>query len=152
MPRRSRFVLPEVAHHVTQRGNNRQNVFFLRQPVRAGLSAAAWEWRWSSARGHCVKTAVDTVLDCDWIAQVGGWNHAGWRENLANAIPEEHWAAVRHATRTGEPLGSSEFVTNLERQAGRRLRVLDRGRPRKRAEREAARKDNTPSPSCFDAL
>jgi putative transposase len=28
MPRRARFVLPGVPHHVTQRGNNRQDVFF----------------------------------------------------------------------------------------------------------------------------
>jgi len=28
MPRRPRFVLPGVPHHVTQRGNNRQPVFF----------------------------------------------------------------------------------------------------------------------------
>jgi len=28
MPRRPRFVLPDVPHHVTQRGNNRQDVFF----------------------------------------------------------------------------------------------------------------------------
>jgi REP-associated tyrosine transposase len=28
MPRRPRFVVPGVAHHVTQRGNNRQDVFF----------------------------------------------------------------------------------------------------------------------------
>jgi putative transposase len=165
MPRRSRFVLPEVAHHVTQRGNNRQSVFFsdddrslyldlltrhaarhhthvlgyclmtnhvhlvviperadslartlgrthseyalalnhsnqrsghlwqnrfyscpldaahleevLRyvdlNPVRAGLAAAARDWPWSSARRHCAEAAVDTVLDCDWIARVGGW-------------------------------------------------------------------------------
>ncbi len=28
MPRRPRFVVPGVPHHVTQRGNNRQDVFF----------------------------------------------------------------------------------------------------------------------------
>ena len=28
MPRRSRFVIPRVPHHVTQRGNHRENVFF----------------------------------------------------------------------------------------------------------------------------
>src|SRR5262245_66682086 len=28
MPRRPRIVIPGVAHHVTQRGNNRQQVFF----------------------------------------------------------------------------------------------------------------------------
>jgi hypothetical protein len=42
--------------------------------------------------------------------------------------------AVRRATHTGEPLGSREFVTTLERQAGRRLRVLARGRPPKKPE------------------
>jgi putative transposase len=228
MPRRSRFVLPEVAHHVTQRGNNRQNVFFsaddrtlyldlltrhaarhharilgyclmtnhvhlvivpgqadslartlgrthseyalalnhstrrsghlwqnrfyscpldaghreeaLRyvdlNPVRAGLAATACEWPWSSARAHCVEGAIDTVLDCDWIGRMGGWDHAGWRECLASASPEDDWSAVRHATRTGEPLGSREFVAHLERQAGRRLRVRERGRPKKRPEPE----------------
>jgi putative transposase len=28
MPRRARIVIPDVPHHVTQRGNNKQNVFF----------------------------------------------------------------------------------------------------------------------------
>ena len=48
-------------------------------------------------------------------------------------MPEEECAAVRRATGTGEPLGSPEFLRSLERAAGRRLRVLDRGRPRKRS-------------------
>ncbi len=29
MPRVARIVIPGVAHHVTQRGNNRQDVFFV---------------------------------------------------------------------------------------------------------------------------
>ena len=28
MPRRPRFVVPGLPHHITQRGNNRQDVFF----------------------------------------------------------------------------------------------------------------------------
>ncbi len=28
MPRRPRFVMPGIAHHITQRDNNRQDVFF----------------------------------------------------------------------------------------------------------------------------
>jgi len=28
MPRRARVIVPGVAHHVTQRGNNRQQVFY----------------------------------------------------------------------------------------------------------------------------
>ncbi len=31
MPRRPRFVAPGLPHHITQRGNNRQNVFFCEQ-------------------------------------------------------------------------------------------------------------------------
>jgi hypothetical protein len=31
-------------------------------PVRAGLTDAAWEWPWSSARVHCVPGAGDLVL------------------------------------------------------------------------------------------
>ena len=31
MPRRPRFVAPGVPHHITQRGNNRQDVFFTDQ-------------------------------------------------------------------------------------------------------------------------
>jgi hypothetical protein len=37
---------PEVAHHVTHRGNARQV-----NPVRAGMVVAAEQWRWPSAAG-----------------------------------------------------------------------------------------------------
>jgi len=29
MPRKARIVIPDIAHHITQRGNNRQDVFFV---------------------------------------------------------------------------------------------------------------------------
>src|SRR4051812_2218383 len=37
MPRHARIVLPGVPHHVTQRGNNRQDVFFTADDRRAYL-------------------------------------------------------------------------------------------------------------------
>ncbi|MCE5310109.1 MAG: transposase, partial [Acidobacteriales bacterium] len=37
MPRRPRVVVPGVAHHVTQRGNNRQQVFFSADDYRRYL-------------------------------------------------------------------------------------------------------------------
>jgi hypothetical protein len=45
-------------------------------------------------------------------------------------MPEAESDAVRRATRTGEPLGSREFISGLERQMGRWLHVGERGRPR----------------------
>lgn len=225
MPRRPRSVFPDVAHHVTQRGNDRQTVFhspadrllyldLLRRhtvrsgvrilgyclmtnhihlvavperedslaqclarvhseyaltlnraegrcghlwqnrfyscplderhlitallyidlnPVRAGLIATAWEWPWSSARAHSAELAVDTVLDCDWAAYCRFWNHREWQDLLMAGMSDGESCAVRVATRNGEPLGSVDFVIGLERQAGRRLRPLPRGRPRKMA-------------------
>ena len=38
MPRVARIVVPEVAHHVTQRGNNRQDVFFVDDDRREYLA------------------------------------------------------------------------------------------------------------------
>jgi hypothetical protein len=54
-------------------------------------------------------------------------------------MPEAESEAVRRATRTGEPLGSRDFISGLERQMGKRLRVGERGRPhRKPQSREEA--------------
>jgi REP-associated tyrosine transposase len=38
MARQARIVLPGVAHHITQRGNNRQDVFFVEDDRRVYLS------------------------------------------------------------------------------------------------------------------
>jgi putative transposase len=222
MPRRPRVIVPGVAHHVTQRGNNRRSVFLSRHdrtfylarlthnaalhgtrilgyclmtnhvhlvaipaeenslartlgpthseyalyrnraceqsghvwqnrffscplgeshlitalryielnPVRAGLAELAWEWPWSSARAHAFPGSIDPVLDPASPECRGPWNHTEWREILAAGVSDTDSYAIRRATLTGEPLGSAEFVARLERETGRRLRVLARGRPR----------------------
>ena len=101
-------------------------------PVRAGMTAQAMDWPWSSAQAHTSPTASDGVLCCDWIEYFRGWNYAEWAEILAAGMTEEERATVRRSTRTGEPLGSEEFVSGLERKLGRRLRIGGRGRPRKK--------------------
>ena len=222
MPRRARIIVPGVVHHVTQRGNNRQQVFYsdddrrlyldlltryairygtqiagyclmtnhvhllvvpahenslartfgqthaeyalalnlsekrsghlwqnrffscpldaahlenaLRyvelNPIRAGLTVMPWDWPWSSAKAHSQKHANDAVLDRS--GRLDGWDYAGWREGLRSGISQTECDSIRRATHTGEPLGSREFLRQLERQAGRRLQVLARGRPPKR--------------------
>ena len=102
-------------------------------PVRVGLTADAAEWRWSSARAHSVAGAVDPVLVGNWRERVGGWDSAEWRELLTSGREADD-APLRQATRRGEPFGTAEFVVQMEREAGRRLRVLGRGRPRKGGE------------------
>jgi putative transposase len=113
-------------------------------PVRAGMAAEAWAWPWSSARAHTEEQVVDPVLDFRWEEYVGRWNYGEWREILEAGMEDRECDAVRRATSTGEPLGAREFVTAMERQAGRRLRVLPRGRPRNMPEESepAARQQN----------
>jgi putative transposase len=101
-------------------------------PVRAGLVALAWEWPWSSAQAHCDPGAMDAALHPQWTRHCGGWDHGEWRNVLAGGMPERAEAAVRNATAVGAPLGLPEFITQLEKQAKRRLRVFPRGRPRLR--------------------
>jgi putative transposase len=231
MARRPRFVFPGVPHHVTQRGNNRQDVFFSDQdrirylqmlrehsrrhdlrilgwclmtnhvhlivipgtleslpralghahsqysleqnryrsrvghlwhnrffscplepshlvsvlryvdlnPVRAGITAEAWDWRWSSARAHSSPQVHDELLDWPWTqwmdeARLGAWNYADWKASLLAARGPEELDRMRRATKLGEPLGSDEFVRDLEAKAGRRLRVQARGRRPTKAE------------------
>jgi putative transposase len=103
-------------------------------PVRAGLAPEPWVWPWSSARGHVLENIQDPVLDCRWVEYFGRWDYGEWRDILSAGITGNECDSVHRATYTGEPLGSREFVTALERQAGRRLRVLARGRPSKKTE------------------
>jgi putative transposase len=226
MARRPRFVVPGVPHHITQRGNNRQDVFSSEQdrirylqilrehsrrqnvrilgwclmsnhvhlvavpgsveslalalgqahsqysleqnrkqgrsghlwqgrffscpieskrlmsairyvelnPVRAWMTADACDWRWSSARVHTSPEVRDELLDWEWRgwmeeARLGVWNYADWKATLLAAEPTEDVDRMRRATNVGEPLGSDEFVRDLEAKAGRRLRVWTQGRP-----------------------
>ena len=62
-------------------------------------------------------------------ARLGVWNYADWKATLLAAEPTEDVDRMRRATNLGEPLGSEEFVRDLEAKAGRRLRVWALGRP-----------------------
>ena len=85
--------------------------------------------------------ALDVVLDSRWKEYFGGWNFAEWQEILSAGMDGGDLDAVRRATRTGEPLGSREFLVLLERRAGKLLRVRKRGRPKaiRQSAEEAAR-------------
>jgi hypothetical protein len=91
-------------------------------------------WPWSSARAHTLDHVHDPVLDCRWVEYFGRWDYGEWQEILSAGISSGESDSIRRATHTGEPLGSREFVVALERQAGRRLRVMARGRPQKKPE------------------
>jgi putative transposase len=57
---------------------------------------------------------------------------ARWRETLRLGVDDENLRErLRSATRTGRPLGSEEFLEEIERNTRRALRPRQVGRPRK---------------------
>jgi len=104
-------------------------------PVRAVIAPEACHWRWSSARAHTSPQRQDLLLDWPWFdwmkeARLGEWSYEDWKIGLGTEIGDEELDRMRRSTKLGEPLGSEEFVCELEIQTERRLRVLPRGRPR----------------------
>ena len=95
-------------------------------PVRAGLARAPDECPWSSAAAH-VAGRDDMLVKVEPLLHRFG----DWRSFLAEGLSEEAAAALRGHERTGRPLGSLEFVAELERDLGRRLQMQRPARRRK---------------------
>ena len=94
-------------------------------PVRTRLVDQAEHWQWSSATSHCTANDADECLDLDlWRRQ---WNVTTWREYLALGELGSKLAIIRQRTHTGRPLGSAEFIHDLEQATKRRLTLHKRG-------------------------
>jgi putative transposase len=90
-----------------------------RNPVRAQLVTRPEDYLWSSAAAHVGLAAPPALLDWEFYSSSGG--REPWVALLAE--PEELVAirALQRGTFSGRPVGSPEFVANLERQLGRPL-------------------------------
>ncbi len=92
--------------------------------------ARAQDWAWSSARAHLAGRDDGLVRVAPLIERLG---------RFADLIEAETdlavFAMLRDADSTGRPLGSDEFVAELERRIGRRRQRQKPGRKSsKRAE------------------
>ncbi len=104
-----------------------------RNPQRAGIVRAAWEYEWSSAAAHCGSPDPSRLLDLRWWHQVQ--DPAEWRRALVCPDDESVLQAIRDQTLNGRPLGDERFVENLESRLGRSLTPRPIGRPRKQRDR-----------------
>jgi putative transposase len=94
-------------------------------PVRAGLARDAWEWPWSSARAHITGIDDSGLLNMElWRSRFDG---NSWKEFLKVGLVASERDHIRMATRTGRPLGTDDFVRQLEKLTGRTLRSLKPG-------------------------
>jgi putative transposase len=98
-------------------------------PVRAGMVERPEQWPWSSAAAHCEFAKPDPILEMErWRKR---WAAGEWLCFLTHAESATDLAALRRFTHTGRPLGSPEFVAELETSMLRPLAPRKRGRPNK---------------------
>lgn len=90
-------------------------------PVRAGLCATLDAWCWSSVHAH--RRRVDDLLVSvePMLQRVDNWDGYVGTPTSASSMD-----AIRRHTRTGRPVGSKQFIDELERITGRDLHM---GRP-----------------------
>jgi len=126
-------VVPGPPHHVTQRGNRRQQTFFCDDDYVAYLYLMAewcgeqgveiWAYCLMTNHAHLAGHSDRLAIVAPMLAMVHDW-----RSFLDSAIREKELRDLRDHGRTGRPLGSADFVDRLERLVGRTLGPKKPGR------------------------
>lgn len=107
MPRVARVVVPGAPHHVTQRGNDHQDVFLVHDDRSVYLELLRTQARllglwiegvclWSGARGHCGLEVDNGLLDlAAWHERRGGMDwKAAWKAAVKDKAGQD---AVRRS-------------------------------------------------------
>ncbi len=94
-----------------------------RNPVVARLCVKPQDWAWSSARAH-LKGENDELVSVEpMIKRVGNWT-----EYLSGSDNSNNTDLIKQHTRTGRPLGNTEFIRKLEVFTGEELASKRPGR------------------------
>ena len=92
-----------------------------------GLAGCGEQYPWSSARAHLSGRDAAGLVDFASWREVRG--RGDWGDVLRGTALENECRCLRQATYSGLPLGETEFVQDLEKDAGRRLTPGRVGRP-----------------------
>lgn len=158
--RRPRLELPGIPLHITHRGVNRGATFIddddhasyfdalrvaamltcLRyielNPVRAGLAAFPWEYRWSSVHANLHLQPCPLLQPHPTFMALGedtATRAARYREVLMEPLGQDQLDAVREHMRQERVLGSPRFQAMVEKTLQRPVCVRHVGRPAKAA-------------------
>jgi len=96
--------------------------------VKAGMTASAEEYPWSSANAHLTGVWDALLHDPSWL-------DASERESYIEFVKNSDIDldnAIRKATSTGRPFGEESFIDKLEVMLNKTLRTRNPGRPRKK--------------------
>jgi len=96
-------------------------------PVRAGLTGDPFAWRWSSAAAH-LAGQDDTLVKVAPLLELVD----DWRQFLSESATDAAVNELRKHERTGRPLGSGNFLRQLEETLNRILRKQKPGPKGKR--------------------
>jgi putative transposase len=99
-------------------------------PVRAKLVKKAGDWKWSSARAHLgLGKSIISLLNVDRFLDIADWSEYLYldNKNMGGEID-----ALKKCTYSGKPMGRDDFIENLAKRFGNRVRWLPAGRPSKK--------------------
>jgi putative transposase len=106
-----------------------------RNPLRAGLSARAEQWRWSSLCARENPAASDAPDTQDARPAATAWPVArprNWVSLLNDPMTPAEEDAIRIAITRGRPYGTAAWSDGMVRRLGLQHTLRPRGRPRKR--------------------
>ena len=86
-------------------------------PVRAKMVGSAEDYRWSSAKAHMKLVKDDFLDDTDFIIS----KVENWGKYLFSAQERDSFKNIKKHENTGRPLGSNQFLKQLEESLGIRL-------------------------------
>jgi putative transposase len=99
--------------------------YILRNPVKANMVQASWDYPWSSAAYHCGLVGDDLLVQEDeLLAGVANWQKLLSTDSAMSTVLEEK-------NRTGRPFGAEEFYTEVEKRTGIDTRPGTPGRPKR---------------------
>jgi len=117
-------------------------VYVAMNPVRARLTTAATDWRWSSVHVHLGLIAGDGVTAVEAVRE----RVPDLAARIAAGEEDEKSERLRKAETIGRPLGGAAFIAGLERESGRRLMPGKPGPRPKASGGETARQISALSP------
>jgi putative transposase len=92
-------------------------------PVRARLVGNAQDWKWSSVMAH-IKEKDDALVRVAPVLD----RYGRFADFLGDPVGDEAaWRALRMSETSGRPLGSAEWLDDLEARSGRTLKAQKRG-------------------------
>lgn len=99
-----------------------------RNPVRADMVEAPWDYPWSSARFHAGVAAYDPlVVRSPLLSEI-----SDWKSFLSSASDPAMTRELQEKSRTGRPFGPESFFKIVEEMTGRDVRPKRPGRPKKK--------------------